>query len=382
VVVRTSSGGTGGVAGQVRYDMLEPVAQYARSLLTGDELRRTSRAHAAFFLALAEQAAPGYERDEQVVWLARTEAEESNLLVALERSLDDADATTAGRVTWLLWLYWWLRGQVRVGRAAAERCLATDLPVGLRGRVLLTAATMSFAGGDLPASERFWAQALALGEQESDPELVSKALAGTGLAAMATGDLATAAQRFRWSIPATREAGEAGVWLRSLVHVWRGTVLLHQGDPEAAVAETERGLLLARDRGDRLSTYVALYGLSQAAVAGGRVGEARGHLEEGIRLSEQTQDMANLAYFLDALAVVEAAEGEAARVAVLLGAAQAIRETVGSNVYGYYLPDLQARDAAAAAALEQLGQDAYEDAVDAGRASEPGEAIAHALRRG
>ena len=77
-----------GVDGQARYDMLEPVAQYARSLLVGDEATRAGRAHAEVFVELAEQAAIGYEKADQVTWLARTEAEEANLLVAVDRCLD------------------------------------------------------------------------------------------------------------------------------------------------------------------------------------------------------------------------------------------------------------------------------------------------------
>ncbi len=58
-----------------------------------------------------------------------------------------------------------------------------------------------------------------------------------------------------------------------------------------------------------------------------------------MRLSLETGDHANLAYFLDTTAVLEAAEGRHARVPLLLGAAQGIREAVGSPGYGYYRPD-------------------------------------------
>ena len=82
-----------GVDGQLRYDQLEPVAQYSRSLLVGDEASRACGAHAQVFLAMAERAAVGYEKADQVTWLGRSEAEEANLHVAIDRSLDrDAQA--------------------------------------------------------------------------------------------------------------------------------------------------------------------------------------------------------------------------------------------------------------------------------------------------
>lgn len=373
VVVRVAADG------QTRYDLLEPVAQYARSLLIGDEAARVGAAHAAVFLELAEQAAIEYEKSGQVFWLARTEADEANLLVAIDRSLDVGDGTTASRITWALWLYWWLRGRVSVGRRRAEQCLALELPPRVASRVRLTGATMSFAAGDLEAAAGHWAESLRLGRLEGDAEVICKAVAGVGLAALARDDTTTAIARFREALVSGVEAGEAGIWLRSLTHVWLGTALLLRGEHTAAVDEIERGLQLAVARGDRLSTYIALYNLSQAAIAGGDHARARQLLEEGIMLSEQTRDMANLAYFLEALAVVESADAQQWRVAALLGAASALRATVGANVYAYYRPDETRREAAERAAREVLGDAAYDDAVRAATAWEVSEMIRFAV---
>jgi tetratricopeptide (TPR) repeat protein len=238
---------------------------------------------------------------------------------------------------------------------------------------------MSYAAGDFTASGQHWAEAFRLGTELDDSEVGCKGRAGTGLAALAAGDLETSADRFQEALHLGVAAGEAGIWLRSLVHVWLGTVRLLQGNSGQAVAEIRRGLDLARARGDRLSTYVALYNLAQAAIAASDHPAARQHLEEGIRLSEQTRDMANLAYFLDTLAVVESAEGQAQRVPVLVGAAQSLRETVGAQVYGYYIPDESLRAAAEAAARAQLGDDAFDDAVDSGRAMAPPDIVRLAL---
>ncbi|HSE08265.1 MAG TPA: helix-turn-helix domain-containing protein [Nocardioidaceae bacterium] len=355
-----------GVDGQARYDMLEPVAQYARGLLLGEEAARASRAHAAVFVEQAEQAAIGYENADQVTWLASTEAQEPNLLVAIDRSLDVGDASTAVRITWALWLYWWLRGKANVGRRRAELCLAHDLPPRLASRARLAAATMSYAAGDLEASAEHWAEALRLGRLEDDAEVISKAGAGVGLAALASDDIPTAVTRFREALEEGVRAEEAGVWLRSLAHVWLGTVQLLQGQHDSAVAEIERGHALARARGDRLSTYIALYNLSQAAITTGDHAAARRHLLEGIELSEQTRDMANLAYFLEALAVVESAQQLERRVGILLGAAATLRESVGSNVYSYYRPDESLRDEAERRARSVLGAVEYDEAVECG----------------
>jgi hypothetical protein len=139
------------------------------------------------------------------------------------------------------------------------------------------------------------------------------------------------------------------------------------------------GLESARRRGDRLTAYVALYNLSQVEVALGELAAAREHLHEGILLTQETGDLANLVYLLEALAVVEGATGEPHRVAVLLGAADAVREVAGGRVYGYYKTDESQRAAAARSARDLLGEDEYGDSVDAGRGLTADEAVTYAL---
>jgi predicted ATPase/transcriptional regulator with XRE-family HTH domain len=231
VVVRT------GADGGRRYGMLEPVAQYAQSLLVGDPAARAARAHAEFYVRQAERAAIGLERSDQVEWVARTEAEEANLLVAVDRALAEGFPEVGARIVWSLWLYWWLRGQSTVGRGYAERCLRAPLPHGLQARVHMTVACMAYAGGDAVAAGSHWGAALMMHELLHDPEVACKASAGTGLAALAGNDLDGAARAFRSSLPYCTEAGEAGVWMSSLVHVWLGTAVLLQGDAVGAVSE-------------------------------------------------------------------------------------------------------------------------------------------------
>jgi predicted ATPase/transcriptional regulator with XRE-family HTH domain len=353
-----------------RVDMLEPVAQYARSLLVGDRAARIARAHARVYLDLAAQAAAGYERADQVEWLERIEEEEANLLVAVERALDAGDAPTAARITWFLWLYWWMRGQFTIGRRLAEQCLTPGLPPWEQARVNLAAATMTYAAGDHAAAAAYWAEADRIAAGQDDPEVRSKARAGTGLAALAAGDLDAAEDRFRAALGFASE-DRGSTWMASLVCVWLGTVQLLRGDPAAAVPEIERGLELARLRGDRLATYVALYNLSQAALALGDYALARHRVEEGIALSRQTRDLANLAYFIETLAVIESQEGNHLRVATLLGAATGLRETVGADIYAFFLPDPSLRAAAETTARAALGDPAYDEAVATGRTLDP-----------
>ncbi|MGW4892786.1 ATP-binding protein [Kitasatospora sp. NPDC004240] len=375
-------------SGPARFRMLEPVAQYARTRLDADpaEAREAGAAHAAHFLALAERAAPEYQGAEQVRWLALVEAEEGNMAAAITWALGHGSPEAGARLGWALWLYWWLRGRLLAGRRALEAVLEHQLPAGLRAMVLSAAAAMAFAQGEQQAALARWRRANRLAEAVGDVEAQAHSLPGIALAALADGDPWTAALVLREAVTVAEAAGPAGEWVGTLVHVWLGTAVLLESGPEQAVPHIERGLAAARARGDRLAIYVALFNLSQARAAQGEHERARAHLEEGIRLSEQTRDLANLAYFLDALAVAEdteapEADGRAARVATLLGAARALRESVGFGVYAYYRPDEALRKAAAARARDALGEDAFADALDGGRALTLTGAVAYALGR-
>ena len=372
-----------GVRADGRYTLLEPVLQYARGKLgEGAQAREARLRHARYFLELAERNVPAYRRAAAVAALALTAQEQGNVEAALEATLALGEGELTGRMCYALWLDWWLRGALLTGRRFAERALQTDLTPRTRVGALLTRSAMTFAQGDLEASRPGWTEAREIAEAVDDLAGRAHGHAGEGLMAIATGDLDAAERGFRASIELSARGLDDDRWLWTLCHVWLGTVTLLRGSPEDALALVDIALAAARERGDRLATYIGLFTAAQAAIALGDADRARSQLEEGVRLSQETGDLANLAYVLDALAVVESSSGRPRRVAVLLGAAQALRETVGATVYGYYQPDIALRDAAAAAAQAALGQDGFDDAVDEGRALEPDQAAALALTSG
>ncbi|MCK9825361.1 hypothetical protein NOCD_17910 [Nocardioides cavernae] len=362
-------------SGRVR--LLEPVAQYARGLLReAGEWEDAARAHAAHYLAVATDNSSSYKYGGQVEALARIDLEHANLTAAAERSLAHGDVETPAWMAWELWLYWWLRGHHEHGRRFAEGVLqhADRLPTQVHGRAALAAATMAFAMDDVAGAAGWWDRAHEHGAD--DPVTLSNAVAGHGLVALVDGDLPAARTWFDEAIVHAEAAGAEVEWTWALAHIWLGTVALLSGDADEAVRWIEAGLDSARRREDRLTSYIALYNLFQVEVGRGDHAAARRHLEESTRLSLETGDQANLAYLLDAGAVLAAASGQHARVPLLLGAAQAIREALGARGYGYYRPDPTAIEAAATDARAHLGQDRYDDALDTGRGFTTDEAAA------
>ncbi|MEO9322704.1 BTAD domain-containing putative transcriptional regulator [Nocardioides sp. C4-1] len=372
---------------QPRYSMLEPIQQHARRLIVPDEHDAAVAAHAAACLALAERAARGYMEADQVRWLQVVDAEHANLLAAIERSTASGDHDTVGRITFALWLYWWMRGHSVLGRrlaaTAATLPLATDRT---RNRATIALAAMAFAQGDHEAAGAAWAGARDGGARLGDVEAEAHSEAGLGIVAISRGDLETAQRHHRRAIALAETLGRDtdGPWILTTNHVWLGTALLESGEREEALDLFRRGRRLADERGDRLGAFLALWNLARTQ-AGTDDAEAHRHLSEGIRLSHEVGDLANLSFYLDALVVVELrrddlGRAEHRRLATLLGAAEACRDLGNSSSYsGYYLPDDDARDAAIETLRRDLGATAYDDAVRAGRVLGVDGAVALAL---
>ena len=69
------------------------------------------------------------------------------------------------------------------------------------------------------------------------------------------------------------------------------------------------------------------------------------------------------------------------RVPVLLGAAQALHERTDHKSYGYYRPDESLRERVEQQARQALGEDAYAEALQAGRDLDVNGVVRFALHR-
>jgi hypothetical protein len=102
-------------------------------------------------------------------------------------------------------------------------------------------------------------------------------------------------------------------------------------------------------------------------------------LEEGVTLSEQIGDQANLSYFLEGLAVVAGVREEAEHSTRLLGAAERLLEEAGASVYNYYKPDRSLYERTMADVRSRLGEEGFEEARAEGRAMTFEQAVNYAL---
>jgi hypothetical protein len=183
VVVEADAGG------DLRYRMLEPVRQYALELL--EEGGETRARHAAFFVALAEEAYPQLRAAPQVEWLQKLDKENGNVRGALSWALSTNDLPTAARLGFALWPFWWIRNRQIEGRRWMEPVFMRriELQPWLRIRTIITHGAMVYAEGNIGSLELVAGELLELShETEGDTLAEAYAQIAFGLVAMDRGN--------------------------------------------------------------------------------------------------------------------------------------------------------------------------------------------------
>ncbi|WP_329110945.1 winged helix-turn-helix domain-containing protein [Micromonospora sp. NBC_01699] len=281
-----------------RYRMLDTVRAYgAERLAEAGEADRLHRAHADWFLAVAQTADPHLRRSEQLDWLRRLDAERDNLHAALRRATREADPGTALRLVAALSFYWWLRGLRGEAATRAEEVLDTvgaEPPPGLTEEYalcLLNAALGNSSRRQPPIglNSAEWVRHT-LGRPPRQPFLLF-------LSAMASGPPTDGAEAMIEMIDENGGLLGADPWVRALTSVGLGLTWLFNGQVERSEIELDRALRGLRDLGDRWGTVLALTATAELASGRGDHPASLASLAEALPLAEQlgsTVDIADL----------------------------------------------------------------------------------------
>jgi predicted ATPase/class 3 adenylate cyclase len=143
--------------GEVRVGMRHVIREFAQEQLAASgEAEVLQRAHAAYYLTLAEQLEPDFGGPNQVEVHARLEREHDNLRAALSWSLDQQAAETAARICVALAPFWNTSGHwIEQGQWSTQTLRFGDaLEPRLHARLLLWAGYVGQAQGDYAAAKR------------------------------------------------------------------------------------------------------------------------------------------------------------------------------------------------------------------------------------
>ncbi len=385
--------------GDSRFTCLETVRRYALARLSErDELADLQRRHCAYFVTLAQAAEPMItgHRD-QARWLRQLDEEYANLAAAFSWALDndgDRALVMAAALT-----RFFSRRRLSEGRQWLRMALDHG-PSGTvaTARALTGLGVLARLQGDFDAADTALGEARTLAEVLGAPDELAAATLARGIVAEDRADYDTAERRFAEATALAVAAGDdrgTGHGLNCL-----GVVALRHGDNELASSRFMEALSLFRALDDPWSIAVSAtnlgwiaetagelseaavwyeectqlralvgdeHGLARAAADLGRVARlrrdfprARLRLEEALRAFHRLGDRRLAAACMLQLADIAVERRRRDIAARLVGAAEAVRESIGAPAW----PDeveLEAR------ILAELGATMSQPALDRAR---------------
>ena len=386
--------------GGTRYHLLATIQDYAgERLAEAGEAALVRQAHLEYVTDLVEHAAAGIERVEEQAGpleleLDRLDTELANIRRASEHAQQGGDPEAALRIAAPLDRYAYLRGryhQVRQWMDEAVAC-CPDAPAALRARALLGSGRLALLQCDYAPAVRRLEAALRQYRELDDPRGIAGALQVLGSVAREQGRYARAVELHAESLTVAEAAGDR--WAVASAHGYLAFVSWLQRDFPRASTEAETALAAFRDLGDVEGAAWSLISLGTVARYQGEVERAAVLLAESRSLSEgigfregiawaaeqlgllaavdgdpaaidllrrslelhgELRDRWRMSSVLEDLATIALALGQPVPAGRLLGAAEAIREAIGTVIAPCERPQHLQTAAAVRAALGEEG---------------------------
>jgi predicted ATPase/DNA-binding CsgD family transcriptional regulator len=305
--------------------MLETIREYGLECLAASgELDVTRHAHAAFYLALAEEAEPYLTGAEEGQWLERLQKDNENLRAALHWSLrhgnDDFEdsAEIALRLAGALWRFWWARGFLHEGRNFLAKALSMSekCEPSARAKALNGAGMLAFYQDDYDQAEKLCGESFALFRELDNKLGVAASLNLLGQVAAWRSNYQAAASLEAESLALYREIGDMWGIASSLGTL--ASVTITRGEFAKACILAEEGLALFRQSGDTWGIAFALHHLARGKFLQGMFTNARELGEESLAFFREVGDKGAIAYALALLGQIVLYQEDDAKASMLL----------------------------------------------------------------
>jgi predicted ATPase/DNA-binding CsgD family transcriptional regulator len=371
-----------GPEGEPRFGMLETIREYAaeRFEASGDA-DTWRRRHAEYYLALAEQAAPELVGPAQTTWLERLEREHDNLRAALGWAIERGGEALGLRLAAALGHFWAVRGHLNEGQGWLERALSRwpEAPAPARAEALGAAGHLAYIRNEYERAATLHEEGLSLRRALGDQPGVALSLHNLGRVAHYRGDLERAAALYDESLAIRRALGDQRGVALSLNS--SGVLARDRRDDERARALYEESLALFRELGDTWGIGLLLNNLARVTRDQEDWEQTAALCAESLALFRDLGDRHGVAWVLSNLAIVAQRRGAWEWAARLHGAAEAIREALGSAALSLSPAERATYEASVAVTRAELDDRAFTAAMTAGRATPP-EEVAGAVLAG
>jgi predicted ATPase/serine/threonine protein kinase len=358
--------------GESRFVMLETLREYAlEKLEVSGEAALTKRAHAAYYLVLAEENATESSEAEGAGWLERLGLENDNFRASLEWLTETGNAEWGLRLGTSLFRFWEVREYLAEGRDRLNRLLKlteAGATTKLRMRALFAAGVLAGEQGDYTSAVALINESQDIAQALGDKTGVAVSLNALAVFARDRGDVEVAHVLFEASLGLWRELGDQKAVARALSNLanvvklqgeygraralyveclsifgglgdrmgvawslnYQGDVAHDQGDSAAARTLYEQGLAIFREVGDRWGIAGTLADLGSLAREERDYCTARSLYRESIRVFQELDHRRGIARLLEYFACLAAAQLEPERSLRLAGAAAALRQNIGA----------------------------------------------------
>jgi tetratricopeptide (TPR) repeat protein len=392
---------TAGPYAEPRVDLLQMIREFAlERLKANDEATLMQQRHAAWCLALAEQADASMQGAARVQWLDQLESEHDNMRAALEWSLDQPDGDFPLRLASEMRPFWQTRGYLREGFQWLERALARgdSATPAIRATALFDMGRLAFDLGDYARAPEWFEASLQLRRELDDKPGIIQSLTNLGLAIVARGQYARARMLHEEAMTLSYDIGDAqgvttalyrlgslaleegdlararALYLESFekmpgqedslfvanLHFMLGVTARLEGEGMAATESVEKSLAVFRRVGNKMGVANALLELGHAIRLSGNDEQAEQYYAEALVLFREMESRPGMVEGLEGLAGIAAAHGRAERAAILIGAASTWRKILEH-------PFAPPPDRFAQEALVEYAQNDYEAAFANGQ---------------
>ena len=347
--------------------------------LNGDEEPAAAHdAHAAYFAQYAEAAAPVLATAARATWLARLDDEVGNIRAALRWSQVSHDGgAIALRLSVALGWYWYHRGNWREGRGWLEGALLLPAALGksaARASALRNAGIAAWLQGNHRVATNRLEESAGIARWLEDERALAGTLSLLAQVVLNSGDATRARGLAEESVQLWRQLGRGSAGL-GLALASLGNVAVAAASYERAVELAEESAAIFRTMGDDWAVSLPVRCMGMAALRKGDLDAAEGHFREALELCIDSRDCWFLSRNVDGLASVAALSGDADRAARLLGAAERLREAVGTTVLPVHQSD---RGRSTSLVRTVLSEEEFAAASAAGRSLSVDEALSYA----
>src|SRR5712692_3407733 len=306
-------------AAEPRFVMLETIREYGREALEASgEAEVTHRAHAAYYLALAEAAELAWNSPQQAVWFVRLEKAHDNLRAAMNWLLERGEAEMAFRLGTALWWFWYAQEHMSEGWNKLSRALerSEGVAVPLRARALWATGSLAGSLGHVERGEVLCQESRALFRENGDTPGMGVATFHLAHIAFARWDLAAARKLFEESLVVLREIGDKTLTAWALGAL--ALVVLYQGEYARVHPLAEQAGEIFREVGDTSGVAMALMTLARVVFWQGDLARAQTLAEEVLARASETGITSAEALALALQGEITLAQGETTTARLLI----------------------------------------------------------------